>query len=361
VPSIKAPTHPPRENRASLIRQGKAPAPLRRMSTDNLTAQATLYAHTPGHRRSETISVASTLPPSVAPRQTRASSLRAKDDAAGRAYQAIEQEKAAARAERVKVEAEKKAERRRPTAAPLPGIAHLPRVKSVPDDAGTLHRRRSTLAPVACPPRSVSSASVDIASIAEDEIAPIAQLVLVRRPHSALSRSASRSGPLAPSAIRAEKAQETFANVPGHKRRQSIQVHSTTTEPLLAPRQIRAALLRSSLAATVKSSNSVAGAATRLSSRVTTAGNNFQPAAFSRSTSATSNAPVAGRGSLSASHAPSSFRPMPGAPARPGGEELARPPSASATRRGPSPAPGLVPRENRAAELRRLRRTSVAF
>lgn len=65
----------PRMSRAAALRQGIIiDAPKRVAATKESLAKT--FANVPGHKRSETISVASTAPPAVAPRMTRAASLR---------------------------------------------------------------------------------------------------------------------------------------------------------------------------------------------------------------------------------------------------------------------------------------------
>ncbi|KAK7690037.1 hypothetical protein QCA50_006682 [Cerrena zonata] len=62
-------------SRAAALRQGIVlDAPKRVAATKESLAKT--FANVPGHKRSETISVASTAPPAVAPRMTRAASLR---------------------------------------------------------------------------------------------------------------------------------------------------------------------------------------------------------------------------------------------------------------------------------------------
>ena len=70
-----APDIVPRMSKAAALRQGIAyEAPKRVAPTKERLAQT--FANVPGHKRSETIQVASTAPPTVAPRMTRAASLR---------------------------------------------------------------------------------------------------------------------------------------------------------------------------------------------------------------------------------------------------------------------------------------------
>ncbi|TFK40793.1 hypothetical protein BDQ12DRAFT_680037 [Crucibulum laeve] len=77
APSAK-PTIVPRMSRAASLRAGiaidKAPATPRAPVTKERLAQT--FANVPGHKRSGTISVASTAAPTIAPRMTRAASLR---------------------------------------------------------------------------------------------------------------------------------------------------------------------------------------------------------------------------------------------------------------------------------------------
>ncbi|KAH9854639.1 hypothetical protein C2E23DRAFT_59143 [Lenzites betulinus] len=70
-----APDIVPRMSKAAALRAGIAyETPARAPPTKERLAQT--FANVPGHKRSETISVASTAPPTVAPRMTRAASLR---------------------------------------------------------------------------------------------------------------------------------------------------------------------------------------------------------------------------------------------------------------------------------------------
>lgn len=70
-----APDIVPRMSKAAALRAGIAyETPKRAPPTKERLAQT--FANVPGHKRSETISVASTAPPTIAPRMTRAASLR---------------------------------------------------------------------------------------------------------------------------------------------------------------------------------------------------------------------------------------------------------------------------------------------
>ncbi|CAL1713160.1 unnamed protein product [Somion occarium] len=74
-PTHVKPDIAPRMSRAAALRAGIVlEAPKRAVATKESLAKT--FANVPGHKRSETISVASTAPPVVAPRMTRAASLR---------------------------------------------------------------------------------------------------------------------------------------------------------------------------------------------------------------------------------------------------------------------------------------------
>ncbi|OSD07284.1 hypothetical protein PYCCODRAFT_1463574 [Trametes coccinea BRFM310] len=74
-PTHAAPDIVPRMSKAAALRAGiPVEAPKRAPPTKERLAQT--FANVPGHKRSETITVASTAPPAVAPRMTRAASLR---------------------------------------------------------------------------------------------------------------------------------------------------------------------------------------------------------------------------------------------------------------------------------------------
>ncbi|KAI0661934.1 hypothetical protein C8Q70DRAFT_909788 [Cubamyces menziesii] len=74
-PTHAAPDIVPRMSKAAALRAGiPVETPKRAPPTKERLAQT--FANVPGHKRSETITVASTAPPAVAPRMTRAASLR---------------------------------------------------------------------------------------------------------------------------------------------------------------------------------------------------------------------------------------------------------------------------------------------
>jgi nucleoside diphosphate kinase len=81
VASTAPPTVAPRMTRAASLRLGQQPlpAPRRRAITD---PAKDAFEGVPGHKRRETISVASTAPPTVAPRLNRSAALRSQKDAA---------------------------------------------------------------------------------------------------------------------------------------------------------------------------------------------------------------------------------------------------------------------------------------
>ncbi|RXW25353.1 hypothetical protein EST38_g495 [Candolleomyces aberdarensis] len=83
VASTAAPTIAPRMTRAAALRLGQTPAPqpTRTRSTENGPKKPT-FEGVPGHKRRETISVASVQTPTVAPRLNKSASLRAQKDQA---------------------------------------------------------------------------------------------------------------------------------------------------------------------------------------------------------------------------------------------------------------------------------------
>jgi hypothetical protein len=72
VASTAAPVIAPRPTRASMLRTGDQPV----LQSRRPRASTTLISETPGYKRQLKIQVASTAPPSIQPRATRASSLR---------------------------------------------------------------------------------------------------------------------------------------------------------------------------------------------------------------------------------------------------------------------------------------------
>lgn len=79
VASTAAPTIAPRMTRAASLRLGIKPEDKRRPSVADVKAT---FDGVPGHKRRETIVVASTRPPTVAPRLNKSAALRASKDAA---------------------------------------------------------------------------------------------------------------------------------------------------------------------------------------------------------------------------------------------------------------------------------------
>jgi hypothetical protein len=82
VASTAAPTIAPRMTKAATLRLGIKPPPkmVKRVSTSSSDSQT--FEGVPGHKRRETISVMSTKPPTVGPRQNRSAALRAEKDKA---------------------------------------------------------------------------------------------------------------------------------------------------------------------------------------------------------------------------------------------------------------------------------------
>ncbi|KAI0086475.1 hypothetical protein BDY19DRAFT_894627 [Irpex rosettiformis] len=84
VASTAPPVVAPRMTRAAALRLGQpVPAKSERRASMNITASATeVFDGVPGHKRRESIPVASTRPPTVAPRSNRSAELRVLKDAA---------------------------------------------------------------------------------------------------------------------------------------------------------------------------------------------------------------------------------------------------------------------------------------
>ncbi|KAF7346340.1 Thioredoxin domain-containing protein 3 [Mycena sanguinolenta] len=81
VASTAAPTIAPRMTRATALRLGlPPPAPVRRQASDSSDRQT--FDGVPGHKRRESIAVASVAAPTVAPRLNKSAALRANKDAA---------------------------------------------------------------------------------------------------------------------------------------------------------------------------------------------------------------------------------------------------------------------------------------
>lgn len=80
VASTAAPTIAPRMTRAAALRLGIAPTPqptrTRSATTDDISARKDTFEGVPGHKRRESISVASVKAPTVAPRLNKSASLR---------------------------------------------------------------------------------------------------------------------------------------------------------------------------------------------------------------------------------------------------------------------------------------------
>lgn len=83
VASTAAPTIAPRMTRAAALRLGQTPAPQpTRSKSDQSGPKKPTFEGVPGHKRRETISVASVQAPTVAPRLNKSASLRAQKDQA---------------------------------------------------------------------------------------------------------------------------------------------------------------------------------------------------------------------------------------------------------------------------------------
>ncbi|TFK24944.1 hypothetical protein FA15DRAFT_381861 [Coprinopsis marcescibilis] len=83
VASTAAPTIAPRMTRAASLRLGVVPPPVikkRAQSSDDTSINKPTFEGVPGHKRRETISVASIKPPTMAPRLNKSSALRVQKD-----------------------------------------------------------------------------------------------------------------------------------------------------------------------------------------------------------------------------------------------------------------------------------------
>lgn len=246
VKSLGAPSIVPRGNKASQRRAGSmdASAPLvakvRRAADGTAGRYADpLFAGTPGHRRRESIQVASTAKPRIEPRLTKAAALRA-----GIVLPPVARQRSATSAS---AESE----------------------DSSPSKTSAENRRqsitvKSTAPPLVAPRQTKASAlraGVEatpkagkfLANVTEDEETPLPAgrpRLATATSYASTSEASSLSEALPrPPRIRAtvgtsgRSAHPAFENVPGHKRRESIQVASTA-RPSLEPRMSRAALLR---------------------------------------------------------------------------------------------------------------------
>ncbi|KII86797.1 hypothetical protein PLICRDRAFT_55694 [Plicaturopsis crispa FD-325 SS-3] len=201
VASTAPPAIAPRMTRAASLRQGKdvAPAPMRRSTSTSGSARPPAVATpaktstnsfegVPGHKRRESIQVASTQTPTVVPRMNRSAALRATKEAAPPSSFQF----------------------RSPTQPKTPGLSRSNSQTSLSGARGA-------------PSRPASAASMTHSSTGR----------------LSLSRTTSRASNTQASAE--EKA--TFEGVPGHKRRETIAVASTQT-PTVAPKTNRSAVLR---------------------------------------------------------------------------------------------------------------------
>ena len=82
VASTAPPTVAPRMTRAASLRLGIKPDEKKRPSIANAAQQKATFDGVPGHKRRESIAVASTRPPTVAPRLNKSAALRQQKDAA---------------------------------------------------------------------------------------------------------------------------------------------------------------------------------------------------------------------------------------------------------------------------------------
>ncbi|KAF8340546.1 uncharacterized protein EI90DRAFT_3150888 [Cantharellus anzutake] len=192
-PTTAAPSIQPRTTKAAALRAGlivpsratcKPRAPLTKEEL------ARTFANVPGHKRSETIAVASTAPPTVTPRATRASLLR----------------------QGVDVRQSPKTRPSRPSTAGVSTTSDTPGYKR------QLNIQVASTAPPAIQPRPTRASAL--------------------RTGQAVSPP-KKTVPRDPSDIAAE----IFIGVPGHKRRESISVASTRP-PATTPRLNRSATLR---------------------------------------------------------------------------------------------------------------------
>jgi hypothetical protein len=184
TPSIQ-----PRTTRAAALRAGITITTPAKRAPATAESIAKTFQNVPGHRRASTIAVASTAPPSIAPRQTRASALRTGQ----------------------KVE---------PAAKPS-------------------RPRQSTADTFANVPGHKRSSNIVVASVAPPTIAP--------RPTRASSLRTGQTDPTPKLRPRAsttgDSKAKSFEGVPGHKRAITVEVASTKP-PATTPRVNRSALLR---------------------------------------------------------------------------------------------------------------------
>lgn len=217
--SLKAPSIAPRLNKAAVARQGGSgggvvsrPQSAASSSMDGVqrTRKEIDFSNTPGHKRlSMAGNVASTAPPTIAPRQNRASMSRIQGVA-------VASPRAAARAP--------------------PSAYNQRRAGSLaPSKDGQEGRERKEIDFAGTPGHKRASLSLSIPSLAAPSLAP-------RQKRASLARTQPSATP--PTENRQSPTKADFTSVPGHKRASLSLSIPSLAAPTMAPRQNRASLAR---------------------------------------------------------------------------------------------------------------------
>ncbi|KAJ7250860.1 hypothetical protein B0H12DRAFT_1324180 [Mycena haematopus] len=178
VASTAAPTIAPRMTRAAALRQGlPPPAPVRRQPSDSSDRQT--FDGVPGHKRRESITVASVAAPTVAPRLNKSAALRAsKDSGPPSSFQF-----------------------RPPTAPKLPGLSRSNSTSSLGQNNAKFPSRPASAAGVSTPNPAPTPSRARPSSVSMRPAAPRASIIPNANPTPAASTPSEVKAKPRPSSI----------------------------------------------------------------------------------------------------------------------------------------------------------------
>lgn len=263
--SVAAPTIAPRVNRAQALRTGQIETkvdPLKRTTARQPNSPERLkeiFADVPGHKRRQTIAVASTAPPAITPRPTRASALRTGQGDASPPKARVKPRASTTAARRPSTAGASTSSRTSKPLLAAPSLEEEPQPEVKNTFEGVPGHKRSTTIEVASTrppsttPRINRSAALrmaqkEAAASGGSSKAPPSAFNMAFHGSAEQSRSASQAS------VRQSLLQSTSTSVrsasvePGQAQRSPSRTSTTTSRPpSIVPRTNRSALLRASI------------------------------------------------------------------------------------------------------------------
>ncbi|KAG8944068.1 hypothetical protein FRC04_002208 [Tulasnella sp. 424] len=266
VASVAAPTIAPRVNRAQALRTGQIETkvdPLKRTTARQPNSPERLkeiFADVPGHKRRQTIAVASTAPPTIAPRPTRASALRTGQGDASPPKARVKPRASTTAAPRPSTAGASTSSRtsKPPLAAPSVEEEPQPEVKNTFEGVPG-HKRSTTIEVASTRPPSTTPRINRSAALRMAQKEAAASGGPPKAPPSAFAMksfhgSAEQSRSASQASVRQSLSQSTSTSVrsasvePGQTLRSPSRTTTATPQPpSIVPRTNRSALLRASM------------------------------------------------------------------------------------------------------------------